>query len=136
MLKSTFPTEENNFGKKSDNDFCSKKSVENVKIKVKALVFIPTIKCNCRLTTHAFYFSDLQTIPVKSPKQVFGPKLTTNTYFSSSLCKSVLVHFWRIFSFLKATIRLFTMSNCYFKSLTGLYYSLIGFCFCSVTAVF
>lgn len=136
MLKSTLITEkENNFSKTNNHDFCSKKSAENLKIRAEALFFIPATKCNCILTTHAFYFSVLQTIPVKSPKQLFSPKVTTNAYFSS-LCKSVLVHCQKIFSLLKATMRLFTMSNCYFKSLIGLYYGLVGLCYRSVTAVF
>ena len=77
MLKSTFITEENK--EITITIFVVKKSAENLKIRAKVLFFIPAIKCNCILTTHAFYFSDLQTIPVKSTKQVFSPKVTTNT---------------------------------------------------------
>lgn len=58
-----------------------------------------------------------------NPQSRYSDPRSLQTYFS--VRKSVLVHLWRIFSFLKTTIRLFTMSNCYFKSLTGLYSSLV-----------
>lgn len=63
--------------------------------------------------------------------------LQTHASLSSSLSVNQFwLTFWRIFSLLEATVRLFSMSNCYSKSLEGLYYCLMGLCYCSVTATF